>query len=78
MCTDKLRKIGIEPFLNFKRFSVKGIPAASDKIGISLTSVNLMKLVKLTRPSHLREQKNSSKKTGHQKFRYYLFYYLGL
>jgi len=64
----KLRKTEIEPvfadlktYLNFKRFSVKGMTAVSNEIGIALMSVNLMKLIKIPRQLHLSEQKNSRK-----------------
>ena len=47
--------------LNFKRFSVKGMNAVSNEIGIALMSANLMKLVKKSKQPHLIEQKNSRK-----------------
>jgi len=59
------RKIEIEPvfadlktYLKFKRFSVRGLMAANNEIGIALMANNLLKLSKLPNQFHLDEQKN--------------------
>ncbi|WP_258115577.1 transposase [Levilactobacillus yiduensis] len=59
------RKIEIEPifadlktYLKFKRFSVRGLTAATNEIGIALMAENLSKLSKTVKQAHIMPKKS--------------------